>query len=327
MDTDARESRPAAANRAPRSAAVWATPLSILAGAVSVFWSARQLRAQAPSSPASAGPPAALISSLADGQDPADKSRVGRFFKIWATPLSMIGAAISLLWSVYQFNAQQNANLEQQQASQLQALDQQRQTTLNDYLNDMSSLLLADKLGSAPSGSPVRAIAVARTDTAIRNLDGNRKGTLVRFLWEANLINNPTPVVRLYQVNLHDADFVGANLQHADLSTDAQLNDADLQDTDLVGSDLVNADLSAADLTSANLSCSTLGGGVVVECGGARGADLDDANLVDADLTSADLQGANLSRADLLGAQVTASQLAQASSIQGAMLPNGSIAK
>ena len=39
MDTDARESHPTARNRAARSAALWATPLSILAGAISVSWS------------------------------------------------------------------------------------------------------------------------------------------------------------------------------------------------------------------------------------------------------------------------------------------------
>jgi uncharacterized protein YjbI with pentapeptide repeats len=200
--------------------------------------------------------------------------------------LSILVAAASLLWSVYQFNAQQ-------QASQAQALDQQRQTTFDNYLDDMSALLLADKLESAPSGGTVRAIAIARTDTAIRDLDGNRKGMLVRFLWEASLIKTPKPVVLLYQVDLRDADFDGANLQHADLSdnnlieanfTGAQLNDADLSDTDLVRAKLANANL-----------------------------------------TNAHLQGANLSRADLLGARVTTSQLAQASSIQGATLPNGSI--
>ena len=58
MDTDASASHPAVSNRAARSAAQWATPLSILAGTVSVLWSARQLRAQPPSSPASAEPPA-----------------------------------------------------------------------------------------------------------------------------------------------------------------------------------------------------------------------------------------------------------------------------
>lgn len=293
MDTDARESRPAARNRAARSAALWATPLSILAGAVSVSWSAHQLRARAPSSPTSADssptsakPPAAPADSPAGGPDPADTSRVGRFFKIWATPLSILVAAISLVWSVYQFNSQQHA-------SQAQALDQQRQVTFDNYLDDMSSLLLADKLESAPSGGPVRAIAIARTDTAIRDLDGNRKGMLVRFLWEANLIKTPKPVVLLHQVNLRDADFGRANLQHADLS-----------DNDLIG-----ANFSAAQLDDADLS----------------DTDLVRANLANANLTSANLQGANLSRADLLGALVTTSQLAQARSIQGTTLPNGSI--
>lgn len=94
---------------------------------------------------------------------------------------------------------------------------------------------------------------------------------LVRFLWEANLIKTPKPVVLLHQVNLRDADFGRANLQHADLSdndliganfSDAQLDDANLSDADLVRANLANANLTSANLqgrTSAELTFSVPG--------------------------------------------------------------------
>jgi uncharacterized protein YjbI with pentapeptide repeats len=342
VDTDGSASRPVARGRAARLAAGWATPLSILAGAVSVLWSARHVavRPCAQTAPPKSPEPPKPLEPPATGREhtsgPAEKSRLAKVIEISATPLSILIAAGGLFWSVHQFSAQQHANLVQQRLTQEQALDQQRQTTLNNYLNEMSSLLLSEKLDSAPSKGPVRAIAVAQTDTAIRNLDSNRKATLVRFLWEANLINSPDPVVQLYQVNLRAAAFAGANLQHADLSdnnlygavfTDAQLNNSDLSNVNLVRADLVNANLAGADLVNANLSCFSQAGGVVFMCDGDRGADLEGADLSNANLSGADLEGANLSQADLFGARVTSGQLAEARSVRGAMLPNGSVDK
>jgi uncharacterized protein YjbI with pentapeptide repeats len=263
-----------------------------------------------------------------------DESRAAKFFKVWATPISIFLATVGFIFSVYQFTSQQAANVAQQAASQAQALDQQRQTTLSSYLDDMSSLLLTYGLGTAKPGSSVLALATARTDTALRNLDGNRKGTLVRFLWEANLINNRHPVIDLFEVNLSSAVFAGANLYQVKLSTDnlsranfayAVLNDANLSQADLEQANLHGADLRGADLSQANLSCSNLGSGVIVECNGVAGANLVGADLTGANLTGADLVGADLSNSELFGAVVTKNQLAQVSSLKGAEMPDGSI--
>src|SRR5207248_192912 len=104
-----------------------------------------------------------------------------------------------------QFNVQQQSNnqaavqqqqltRQQEEAAQQQALNQQRQTTLETYLDRMSDLLLFYHLSISKTGDEVRAMAEARTYTALRNLDGARKGTLIRFLWEAKLINGPQPI-------------------------------------------------------------------------------------------------------------------------------------
>src|SRR5438128_2715376 len=94
-----------------------------------------------------------------------------------------IVVSIAGLWvGAKQFN-------EQRKATAAQTLDQQRQATLSGYLDHMSTLVLHDNLPQSKIGAPVRAIAVALTDTALRNLNGTRKGTLVRYLWQAGLIN------------------------------------------------------------------------------------------------------------------------------------------
>ena len=229
----------------------------------------------------------------------------------------------TLIFGVIQFNANQEQSNEQQQRNATQLLDEQHQTTLSNYLDDMSVLVLQYNLTNSHAGAPVRAIAVARTDTAVRNLDGARKGTLIRYLWEANLITEPNPVVALFQVNLSGAIFAGANLSQADLSAN-DLIDANFANANPNGADLNGADLSGANLSGANLSCfkgsgnGGISGGILnpgsivtVVCThsadpslGANlgGADLSGADVRDADLIGADLSGANLSGADIEGA-------------------------
>ncbi len=74
------------------------------------------------------------------------------------------------------------------------------------------------------------------------------------------------------------------------------------------------AALADADLSYLNLSGTNL-----------RGADLRRANLRRCDLTNVDLTAADLSGADLTAALVTEVQLAQAKSLAGATLPDGTI--
>ena len=108
-------------------------------------------------------------------------------------------------------------------------------------------------------------------------------------------------------------DFAKAVLDGADLSgvdlSEASLNFAHLSGADLSGADLSDADLWWAHLDGADLSGADL-----------SGADLRDANLSGANLSEADLSGANLSEA-----QVSSEQLAQAASLEGAIMPDGTV--
>lgn len=153
------------------------------------------------------------------------------------------------------------------------------------------------------------------------------------------------------------ADLGGANLRETYLQK-ASLGEAYLVEADLSGADLREADLSEADLArvnlrAANLTCASLRRAYLSKAN-LRGADLIEANLVEAYLGEADLsevslkeadlseanlgraslKGANLSgaclvgasllRANLTGAKVTAEQLATVSSLQEAIMPDGS---
>lgn len=210
--------------------------------------------------------------------------------------LAIFVSLAGLFIGVRQFNDQQKMNAHD-------LVNQQEQTTLDTYLNDMSALVINSGLTTSSSDSPIAAIASARTATALRNLDGPRKGILVRFLWEAGLIIGPKPILDLYQMNLDGAVFQRANLYRAYLSPlsliganfyHAQLQGAYLSDSVLIQSNLEQADLACW----SRKVCTDLSGAYLMR------ADLTDADLRGANLMGADLDGANLSEAKLAGTKL-----------------------
>ncbi len=190
-------------------------------------------------------------------------------------------------------------DLQHQQDQQI-ALDQQRESTLQTYIDNIQDLLLNHNLLKSKPDEDVAILARARTLTALQVLDPERKGHLLTFLYEARLIgfddpNGKThnPIIYLYSADLSDADLSGANFSGANLSGTI------LYKADLSNTLLYNADLSSTDLSSADLR-------------GARS------------LNSANLSGAILYRADLSDAQnLTQHQLDQVLSCEGAILAKG----
>lgn len=248
-----------------------------------------------------------------------------KWIKLLATPLTLLFTVGGLFWSVYQFNAQQSANA-------AQALDQQRQITFDTYLDRMSDLLLIDHLQTAKVDSPVYAIAEARTLTALRDLDGDRRAQLVRFLWKAKLDIGNKPVISLSAALLNSTLFQHALLNSINLSgallIGSTFDDCDLQGAIfklavLPGATLNNVNLTDANMTQANLYGATLED-VTFTGANMTAVSLQRANLSGDDLTQVNLTRANLAGANLRGAQITPTQLKQIASLQGAIMPDGS---
>ncbi len=169
----------------------------------------------------------------------------------------------------------------QTQESNIENKDNQRETALQTYLDNMSELLLHEKLRISAEGDAesegVRKIARIRTLTVLPRLDGARKRNVLQFLYESGLIDtangstggvpgNHNPIV-----DLHGANFRGANLFRISLL------DADLRGADFEGANFSGATLSKANLSKANLSKADLGRVNL------NGAMLSGANLVDTD--------------------------------------------
>jgi uncharacterized protein YjbI with pentapeptide repeats len=223
---------------------------------------------------------------------------------VFLIPIVVVGATIGFGWwqahlaDVQHQQDQQGANLQHQQ-DQASVLDQQRAAILQTYMDNIQDLLLNHHLLVSKSTDDVAVLARARTLTALQGLDSGRKGSLVKFIYEAQLIGFLDSTGKLHGtiIDLNGADLGGARLFGADLSY-THLNGAILNYANLNGADLDNADLNGADL---------------------NGADLNDAHLNDAHLNDAHLSGAHLGFAQNL----TQRQLDQVFTCQGAILPQG----
>ena len=233
-------------------------------------------------------------------------------------PVILVG--ISLLWSASQTMSDNRREDRRIEADRDAAENLGRDRTLDDYIQRLGDLMLSRKLKSSKQHDAVRSVARTVTLTTLRRLDGERKGELVRFLYEVELIYeqvDQSPMVDLWDANLAAADLNGANLSRADLSqvtlagatlTRADLRAANLGSADLTRANLQAANLEDADLTGANLQAANLVDASLVGLT-LTYANLKGAVLIDADLTGADLTGADLTGADLTGADLTEANL------------------
>ena len=195
-------------------------------------------------------------------------------------------------------------NRSQSKNDQAIALNQQQEVLVQGYIDAMTALVLEKHLRSTKDDNEqdidLRNIARSRTLTVLRALNtpygshsNRRKGSLVRFLYETQLISGEKPVISLRKANLNEAymhsfDLRKVNLWEAYLYK-ADLREAILEESILDGAYLVKANLWKAKLPRVKLA----------------GANLEGANLTEADLEGANLAGANLQGANLTGVTLT----------------------
>lgn len=140
-----------------------------------------------------------------------------------------------------------------------------REEALQSYIDRISQLLLEQNLKNLDPENPLRNTALdvtrARTLSVLRMLDGKRKGSLIEFLIDVELVSQ----LNLSEAYLHNADLKRVNL------ISVNLRGADLRNADLSGANLSGTNLSFTNLTGANLKGINL-----------NGADLESASLNDA---------------------------------------------
>ena len=219
------------------------------------------------------------------------------------------------------------------------SLDASHNKSVTRFLGE-SGLTGAEETGlrgaEKSSVSIVAGIDLRNADLSGTHLTGaDLRGTV---LVGANLRSSFLLGADLTRAALSDANLEGAYLQQATFY-DTPFGNTNLSDAELEGANIQaygNADFSRADLREANLSRASLykldGGGDRVIGSDFREADLSEADLSGADLRKADFTGArlvnaNLTYTNLTEATITGRQLAQAESLAGAAMPDGTILK
>jgi uncharacterized protein YjbI with pentapeptide repeats len=203
-------------------------------------------------------------------------------------------------------------NKSQQRTQNKIAEERHQEATLQAYFEQMKELLLEHDLKEPAAKDGARALAETLTLVTLRRLDSQRKGILLRFLRDADLITiyseGGTPTISLAEADLSGAHLGGATLTYSSLPR-ANLRSAELMGAYLGGADLSDADLRWSDLRWANFSPGT--SLRRAELGGANlgGAGLHGANLGNANLKGAKLSGANLTGTNLAGADMSKTKL------------------
>lgn len=204
------------------------------------------------------------------------------------------------------------------------ALNKQRQDSLEAYFDRMSELLLSNKLRLSNPKDEVRNIARTRTLAVLRNLDGERKGQVVLFLYEAKLINAEDPIVNLSgadftetklqnvaltEINLSKTNFSKANFSNAEIAK-ANIRNAQFTEVDFSNSKFNKVDFSYSNLRNARFENSNL------DFSTFYGADLSNSMLLKASLEKTTFTEANLENIDARGANLFEANLIDAKLIQ-----------
>lgn len=238
---------------------------------------------------------------------------------------------------------------ESEQQRQQLAIQQKAQVdALQAYLDQMSDLLVNQKLRGHPRNSDYCKLAQARTLAILLNLDRINKRHPLKLIAQLDLISKDAPLVSLKNAGLDTADLSEVTLLDVSLE-EADLRLADLTGANLKGSDLTWADLRGADLRRAVLTNACLANANLLPydhdnpaqlsaphlLNGSDPSDLpsrgrrkriglipmrsdnvnltptrlDGANLQDADLSGAFLYKANLREATLIGTDLSGTDL------------------
>jgi len=183
---------------------------------------------------------------------------------LWDWLQLLLAATVTAMIAYFGQNISRQQYLGQQVAEEKRAQEE----ALQAYLDQIGQLLLdKDKpLRQSKEGDEVSILARARTLTALSQLDGKRKGILIRFLSEAWLIQGGPgmesgvrgwtqhrPIIALTAADLSDADLSDADLTYA-LLAEATLRSANLRGADLSNTVLFNTDLTGADLLHATVT-------------------------------------------------------------------------
>jgi uncharacterized protein YjbI with pentapeptide repeats len=179
--------------------------------------------------------------------------------------------------------------------SQNKEEERKQNDLLESFLETMTKLLMEHDLQSNPSQQTI-AIARARINVAFNNLNGQRKGQILQFLYESDLIELK-PKLLLLGANLQNSILDEIVLGKSEING-AFFNNSSIQRANLKGAIFIGCDFSQVNFTNSILENANL-----------SYSNLSNSQLKNVDLTSVNLEGANLNGANLEGSKILKTQL------------------
>ena len=201
--------------------------------------------------------------------------------------LLIIPVALGLIgWAYSQIEKVKTQNVEE---------ERKQNEILESFLETMTKLIMEHDLQSKPSQQTI-AIARARVNIALSNLNGQRKGQILQFLYESDLIDIK-PKLLLLGANLQNAILDEIVLGKSEIKgaffNKSSIQRANLKGAILIGCDFSHTNFSNSLLENANLSYTNLS----------------DSQLKNMDLTTVNFEGTNLTGANLEGSKILNNQL------------------
>ena len=160
---------------------------------------------------------------------------------VWDWLVLLLAAIVTTQVTFVQTVTTQNLEQDAQMSEDQRAQD----AAVQNYTDQMLDLFATSNYLDEAQEDETRTLARARTLAALRKADLLHKKSIIRFLYDARLIQGNTS-----PVSLSGADLTDINLSDVDLSR-ANLSGADLHNSALDATDLSDALLSEANLDDA----------------------------------------------------------------------------
>jgi len=133
----------------------------------------------------------------------------------WMELLIIPGVLSTGVWWLNRSEKQLELRIARERTETDQKIAQERlqEANIQDYLDRMEKLLIESKLRKSFEDDEVRSIARSRTLTILRTLDPTRKGILLRFLFESELISHSNKVIYLKDADMSEIDLTKSDLR------------------------------------------------------------------------------------------------------------------
>lgn len=214
--------------------------------------------------------------------------------------MPLVLASGALWFNRQERNAEREIAIKRTQDDRELSTERRQNDALQAYLDKMTELMLEYDLRNSSPYSEVRGIARARTLTILSDQNSINKGSIINFIYRANLISHD-PVISMADADLSNAHLSNTNLTASNLSS-VNLSKADLFLADLSQATLSNANLSRADLLDSRMVSANL-----------DKADFEYARLMNVEMQGAHANNAIFAHADLAGAELDGADLNSAS--------------